>query len=284
MSEIPQNSRRSRFHQSLAAASRAISRGWDLYLFIIGYGAIFGFLGLAAWWLPDSDFPAAGPGAPMAPGMEHWFGSNRNGDDMMAPILKGSGMAIWLALTATVVGTGAGLLAGTVFYFLWRERGDRMLAAVSEWISALPAMVLALGLAAGWGTGFWPLVIILGGLCAVSVAGRATFWYREVEGRGDVLAARAIVDEFLTRIWQRTGATAAMLLPGVLLAVAALDFIFAGSGRLGHLLAEGQDHLIEAPWLFFFPGLALSILTILLAALAWAVRRTVQEPLQERLW
>ena len=297
MNEAPRNRRRSRLRQLLAAGLRAFSRGWDLYLFIIGYGTIFGFLGLAALWLPGLPAGQADAGLPIPPGGEpgaaHWFGLNHRGDDMMAPILRSSGITVWLALLATVGGTAAGVLMGSAFSYFWRGRSDRPSAGATQWTSALPAMLPALALAAGWGTDFGSLVVIFGALCAIPVAGRASAWYREMERRGDVLAARAMgwsrarlfADEWLTRIWLRAGATAAMLLPGVLLAVATLDFALeTASGRLGHLIADGGRHLVDAPWLLLFPGLFLAILTILLAALGWAVRRTTQEPLQERLW
>ena len=293
----PGNRPRPKFRQLLSRCWQSFSRGWDWHLLAAGYGATFLLCGIAALWLPDMPevfirshlTPPPLDGAPTA---EHWFGLGPGRIDMMAPVLKSAGLSVWLSLLATLAGVIGGVLTATALHCVWRGGwlGDLASAA-----TATPAVIAVLLLVSGWGAGFWTLVMILGACCAIPIAARCAEWYLEMDTRGDVLAARAMGwsrwrlagDQFLTRIWRRSAASAAMLLPGVLLAEGTIGFIRDGGGdlrRIGHLIAAGRDHSLDAPWLLFWPGAVLGGLAMLLAAFAWAVRRTVDEPVHERLW
>ena len=80
------------------------------------------------------------------------------------------------------------------------------------------------------------------------------------------------------------------LLPGVLIAEAALGFSGAGerinpaSYRLGTLIGSGEIFRFDAPWLVFFPGMMLWILAAVLVSFSWAVRRTLGEPIDDRIF
>ena len=159
MSDTHQNRRRPRLRQSLHRAWQALWLGWDLYLFVVGYGMVFGLLGVGAVLLPDlqSGFVESTSVelAPQwaAPDARHWFGTDRDGIDMMSLILRASGHSVWLALVATVWGAFAGLFLATVFFLVWRERGYRMLDRLSGGVLAIPGFFVLVTLAAGHGAG-----------------------------------------------------------------------------------------------------------------------------------
>ena len=301
MPTVHQNRRRPKMRQMLQQLWHALMVGWDLYLFAFGYGIVFVLLGIAAISLSGHSMSTSamsdGPGW-TAPNAVHWFGTSRDGIDMMGPVLHAAGRSIWLALLATVGGSLAGLAVATLFFFVWRERGYRMLDRLAGWGAAIPAIFMVLTLAAGHGAGFGVTLLILSGLCALFVAGRSGRWFHELESSGDVLAARALgysrrrllIDHLFTRLWKHAAASATTLLPGVLLAEAALGFTGIGAqvspaaNRIGMLIGEGNETLFDAPWLVFFPGLVLWILCVVLATFAWAVRRTLGEAIDERLF
>ncbi len=299
-----QNRRRSRWQQGLHRAWHGLLIGWDWYLFTFGYGIVFILLAMAAMGLQGSvsEPPEAGatPALPLwtAPDSRHWFGTDRGGADLLEPILHASGRSSWLALLATTAGASVGLGVATLAFFVLRERGCLMLQRLGNAAAAIPGILLLFILSAGHGAGFVASWLLLGGICALFVAGRSGRWLLELERRGDVLSARALgysrrrllVDHLFTGLWKRAACSAAGLLPGVLLAEACLGFTGIGqrispaTDRLGGLIASGRDAMFDAPWLVIYPGLALAILSVTFATFAWAVRRTLGEPVDDRLF
>ncbi len=302
MPSPPQNRRRSRFRERIRRAAKSLIEGWDFYLFAVGYGIVLGLLGVAALAFPVLESEAIVGFGDLAealpPGDHHWFGTNRDGVDLLAPVFAAAGRSVWLVLVATVLGSVFGLALATVICFLWRERGYRWLERLSGAVGSLPAMFLLFVFAAGYGAGTRATMGTLGALAGLFVAGRAGNWYRDLENQGDVLAARALgfsrgrilVEQLLPRLWPRVAACAATLLPAALLAEAGLGFSGAGAtvapaeGRLGAFLGAGHDALFDLPWLLWWPGVVLAVLTIVLASLAWAVRRTLDQPIDERIF
>ncbi|MCB1089621.1 MAG: hypothetical protein KDM63_21455, partial [Verrucomicrobiae bacterium] len=231
-----QNRKRSRVKYSMDRSWRAFSKGWDFYLFVVGYGLVFGLLGIAALALPDLP-PGATSGSvwtteETAPGTTHWFGLTHSGSDWMGSVLHGAGVSVWLALLGTMIGVSLGLLVGMLWGFLFQDRGERMLSSADRMLSPIPALVVVLALGAGWGTEFLTVAMMLGFLCAIPLAAKVTGWFGEMNWRGEVVAARAMgwtrgrlmLDQLCTRVWKQAAALAAMWLPGILSALTALDF------------------------------------------------------------
>lgn len=291
------NRRRSRAGLWVSRLARRGAFGWDAYLFGLGYGSLLGLLGGAAWWLPDLAVDGAGAGVPLPaghrPGPGHWFGLDPSGTDLMAPVLKGAGLSLWVAVIAVAGGTAGGALIGAALHYLMPGRPDGgARRPAGNPFATLPALIAALAGAAGFGAGFWTMTAVLGLVTAISLAGRVRTWFREGALSGDAVAARAMgwsrrqlmAEQWRSWLWKRAGASAAATLPPALLAESAVGMAFGGHRRIGYLLAEGLQGLFGAPWMWLFPGLVLSAVLILLAGLAWAVGRCVQEPPLERLW
>lgn len=270
-------------------------------MFVIGYALVFGLLGVAALVLPGLESggiagDADGVGG-AAPDARHWFGTNREGIDLLAPVLGAMGRSLWLAGVATGLGALLGLGLATGMAHLMGGRGCRVLRRFAGLWICLPAMWVALTLVAGHGAGAGVVLVILGSLCVLRVAGQGAAWHEALEARGEVVAARALgfsprrilVESVLSGIWPRAASSAAGLLPAVLLAEAGLVFSGAGYGvrpagdRIGAYLADGGEAMLDLPWLLIASGATLSVVTLSLAAFAWAVRRTLGVPVEERM-
>ncbi len=127
------------------AASAAI-------LVLIGSGAV-----LSLVWLPNDplDFITDEPLAPAAPGM--WLGSDYLGRDVLARLLDGARITLFMALSATLlahlIGDTMGLLAAT--------RGgavDAVLSRMVDVILSLPKIIVGLVVVAALGTSAWVIV------------------------------------------------------------------------------------------------------------------------------
>jgi peptide/nickel transport system permease protein len=295
MSNPFQNRRRPKFRQALWRAMKKLWIGWDLALLLVGYSMIFGFAGLlfqksGAYPLfnPDPDAIAWSP-----PDAQHWLGRDGGSMDMLLRTVRAGAVSLWAAGLATVAGSFAGLVLATLMALTIRDRGYRILTGLTDLVSCVPAIVLALILFAGIGGGFLNSVVIFAVLIAFFTVGRASRWFFELEFSGDVLAARGLGysrlrllrENFLSHLWPKTAAWVAGLLPAVLLAEAALSFAGFGLGKespsLGRLIAEGRTVMFEAPWLIIYPGLVLWALAVVLAMLGWVARRTAQAEVAE---
>jgi peptide/nickel transport system permease protein len=108
-------------------------------------------------WLPQDpfDFVSDMPFAPPAGGM--WLGSDHLGRDVLARVLDGTRITLFMALTATLLahllGDTLGLLAAT--------RGgwvDMVLSRIVDVILSLPKIIVGLVVVAALGTSIWVII------------------------------------------------------------------------------------------------------------------------------
>jgi ABC-type dipeptide/oligopeptide/nickel transport system permease subunit len=177
-----------------------------------------------------------------------------------------------LALTLAI-GAPLGLAAG-----YWGGWVDAILMRLVDVLLAFPGLLLALGIVAIRGPSQASIIIAVGlaGMPGYARVARAAAL--EVRNQPYVQAARALGASDLRLLVRHIAPNAlgAMLafatvqLGWSLLNAAALSFLgLAGSParpEWGTLLADGREHLVEAPWLSLAPGLALT-LTVLAANL-----------------
>ncbi len=209
----------------------------------------------------------------LPPSRTHLLGTDFFGRDLLSRLMYGGrttlGVAVLAVGLATLLGTGAGLLAG----YTKGWRGQFWVAGI-DLLLAFPALILALLVVAVLGPGLGVAGV------AVGIAGAAAL-ARVV--RGVTLSARA---QMYVEAARAAGATPNYimrqhLLPDVLapvlalatldtgraiLTVAALGFLGLGAAppqaEWGLMLYEGRQHLATAPWVSLFPGLAI-MLTVL---------------------
>jgi peptide/nickel transport system permease protein len=204
---------------------------------------------------------------------EFILGTDRLGRDILSRILHGSRYAVAISLLGisfgTVVGTTLGLVAG--YFRGWLEAVIMRLVDVTH---ALPSVLLALALAAAWGSSFQSVIIVVVFVIWVYFARlvRAeTLSLRE----GDFVARARVVGAGHVRIMFRhilpnvlnTVIVMATLQVGVVIILeATLSFLGIGIPRpapaWGLLVADGRQLIVSAWWISFFPGLAI-LLTVL---------------------
>jgi peptide/nickel transport system permease protein len=166
-----------------------------------------------------------------------------------------------------------GLAAG-----YWGGRVDGILMRLVDILLAFPGLLLALGVVAILGPGPVAVTIAVGVAGMPGYARVARAAVLEVRNQPYVQAAQALgasdlrllLRHILPNALGPLLAFATVQLGWSLLNAAALSFLgLAGPParpEWGNLLADGREHLAEAPWLSLAPGLALT-LTVLAANL-----------------
>jgi oligopeptide transport system permease protein len=187
------------------------------------------------------------------------LGGDRLGRDVLAKVVKGSQVSVWVGVLAALLATAIGTLLGALAGFFGGKVGDLL-----EWLynvfTSIPEILLIFAFAAVFGRGIGTVVIILAlvGWTGLYRQVRAEFMKHAV--REYVRAAEAIGASVWSRMFRH-------ILPNVshvvfvrmsLLAVAFIKFevilSYLGLGvgvddvSWGTMLAEAQSELILGHW------------------------------------
>jgi peptide/nickel transport system permease protein len=182
-----------------------------------------------------------------------------------------------------VFGSLVGLIAG---YFPW---SDWMLMRIVDAAMALPSLMLALALVSIGGPGLQNVIIALGITYAPRLARVARSAVLSLRERTYVEAAKAIGVGNLRIVALHVFPNAispilvqlTLTFASALLAEASLSFLGVGVPPYvpswGSIIANGRAHMIRAPWLLVFPGVAI-VLSVLSLNMMGDALRDVADP------
>jgi peptide/nickel transport system permease protein len=205
--------------------------------------------------------------AGQTPSGAHPLGTNALGQDIMSRVLVASRLSLELAVAATVISTGLGLLLGALPSLFGTALG-RFVDGVIRVTVAFPGLLLVLFLAVVFG------VTTYGALLAVGLAGvpymarLARSLIRSLENREFVAAARiagvrrskVLTRHILPNVAEPLIINATMTAGSAVLAFAGLSFLGIGiqapSYDWGQLLQTGQSQLYTNPAAILGPGAA----------------------------
>ena len=207
------------------------------------------------------------------PSMAHWFGLDELGRDILARLLIGARISLLVgavvvgisASVGTVLGSIAGYYGGVV---------DDVISRVSDILMAFPGLLLAIAVVAVLGPSLTNVVLALTLIGWVGYARLVRGQVLRVRELEYVQAARAL-GAATPRILARhvVPATlpalivqATLGMGGAILAEASLSFLGLGvqppAPSWGTMLNYGRSHLLDAPHVTIFPGLAIAVLVL----------------------
>jgi peptide/nickel transport system permease protein len=210
----------------------------------------------------------------LPPSMDHPFGTDALGRDLLARIGHGTVATVILAVAVTAVALAIGLLWGLLL------RGSSVVSTMN----AVPPTVVALIVAAVAGPGVLGAAIAVAAVLWAPLAAHARSLALEQHAAQYMDSARALgasgtwllTRHVLPAVVPAVVRNAVVRIPGVALAVASLGFLGLGaqppSPEWGLLLADGMSYVERAPWLVAFPVAALASLGVLSAGLAARIR------------
>ena len=207
------------------------------------------------------------------PTSTHWFGLDELGRDILARVLVGARISWLVGLVVVGVSSIVGVVLGSMAGY-FGGRVDDAISRVMDVLMAFPGLLLAIALVAVLGPSLTNVVVALASIGWVGYA-------RLV--RGQVLRAREL--EFVQAA-RALGATTPRILlrhvvptalpalsvqatlgmGGAILAEASLSFLGLGvqppTPSWGTMLSYGRVHVLDAPHLTIFPGLAIAVLVL----------------------
>jgi peptide/nickel transport system permease protein len=207
------------------------------------------------------------------PSAAHPFGLDELGRDILARVLAGARISFLVGLTVVGVSASVGTLVGAVAGYFGGV-ADEVISRAIDTLLAFPGLLLAIALVAVLGPS---LVNVLFALTLIGWVGYARLV------RGQVLRARELEYVQAARalgagpgrvLWRHVvpSAMPAVLvqatlgMAGAIIGEAALSFLGLGvqppTPSWGTMLNGGRAHLLDAPHLTVFPGMAIALLVL----------------------
>ena len=230
--------------------------------------AVIGF-----FWTPygptDMDFMLKNAG----PSLQHPFGCDNFGRDILSRIMNGMGTTCLVALSSIAIGVVFGTIIGSVtgFFGGWI---DEVVMRVSDAISAFPSVLTALIFISVLGPGKVNVILALGILFIPSYARivrSEIIRYKELEfvKSAQVMGAsrfRIIFVHILPNALVSMLTSATVGFNNAVLAEASMSYLGLGvqppEPSLGLMLSDAQGYLQAAPWYVIFPGIMIVVIIL----------------------
>jgi peptide/nickel transport system permease protein len=226
------------------------------------------------------------------PSSTHLFGTDNLGRDLLTRILYGGRISLSVGFFSVLFATAAGTIIGLVAVYY--RRLDGLIMRILDGFMAFPDIILAITLAAIWGSGMWSITLAIGTAMTPRMARMVRSVALTVKEMDYVESARAVG----TRDWKIllkyylpncispiiVQATAAFA--GAILAESALSFLGIGivppTPTWGGMINEGRQYLASIPTISLFPGLAIGIAVLGLNLLGDGFRDVLDPRLRDR--
>jgi peptide/nickel transport system permease protein len=202
------------------------------------------------------------------PSAKHLLGADELGRDILSRILFGARIVILVCFSATAVASVLGVGLGLVAAYCG-GRVDNLAMRFADVLLSFPAFLLAIALVAFLGANLINIVLVIAltrlpryarliRSSALSVKQTEYFHATRSLGAGH---ARIIGRHLLPNCLGPIVVYSTLTLGDSILTISGLSFLGLGiqppTADWGVMLVRGKEYLLTAPWLAFFPGMAI---------------------------
>lgn len=218
-----------------------------------------------------------------APSAKHICGTDKLGRDVFARVIYGArtSLTATFAVVAIIFALGSvlGVLAG--YFGGWV---DTIIMRVADMMVSFPGMVFAIAIAGILGASVKNAVIAVALVSWTKYARLARSLVLKIRNRDFVAAAIVTGSKtpyilrkyMLPNVIPTLVITAATDIGGMMLELAGLSFLGFGAKaptpEWGLMLNEGRQFISNAPWMMFYPGLAIFVVVVVFNLLGDALR------------
>lgn len=221
----------------------------------------------------------------LSPSLQHLFGTDWMGRDMLARTLSGLSLSIRIGILTAVVSAAVALFLGTASAVLGRK-ADAVISWCIDLVMGIPHILLVMLISLACGRGFvgvvagvalshWPSLarVIRGELMQLRQAP-----YILVAEKMGVSKLQNVKRHMLPHLLPQFLTGLILLFPHAILHESSVTFLGFGLSSeqpaIGVILSESMQYLTTGKWwLALFPGLALVLVVVLFALLGERVRR-----------
>ena len=207
------------------------------------------------------------------PSLQHWFGLDELGRDILSRILSGARISLLVSLVVVSISASAGIFIGSMAGY-FGGRVDEIISRIIDILLAFPGLLLAIAMVAVLGPSLVNVVLALSLIGWVGYARLVRGQVLRARELEFVQAARALgastsrvlVRHIIPTALPAVSVQATLGMGGAILAEASLSFLGLGvqppTPSWGTMLNYGRVHLLDAPHLTVFPGLAIAVLVL----------------------
>ena len=208
-----------------------------------------------------------------APSLAHWLGTDEIGRDVLSRVIFGARASLKAGVVSVLIslslGVPIGLLSGYVGGFL-----DGLLMRIVDAMLACPFLILAIALAAFLGPNLTNAMIAIGisAMPAFIRLTRAQTLSTKVEDYVEAAKAvgnphyRIVLRHILPNILAPIMVQATLAIAAAIIAEASLSFLGLGQQppdpSWGSMLNTAKNFLSLAPWMAWWPGLAIFVVVL----------------------
>lgn len=209
----------------------------------------------------------------LAPGKEHWFGTDNLGRDYFTRALYGGRVSLQVGVFSMLVSTVFGTLWGTISGYLGGV-ADLVMMRIVDILMSIPSFLLLIILNAFIAPGLVTMVFIISLFAWMGVARIARAETMTLKERDFVLASRSMGEKKLLimlfhivpNMIPTIIVSGSISIANAILTESSLSFLGFGvqlpMSSWGNMLQGAQAQILVRPYMAFFPGL-LILLTVL---------------------
>lgn len=246
------------------ARNRLAAAGFVVFLAIIGL-AVF-----APWVAPASPIKTDFTAYLQPPSARHLLGTDELGRDVLSRVIFGARASLEAGIVSVGFAVAAGLPLGLVAGFYRGRLGD-VLMRLTDAMLAFPPLILALAVAAVLGPGLGHAMIAIAVVLVPVFMRLMRAEVLQQREREYVEAVRALGAWDRRIIWRHLLPNSlapivvqgSLNIAGAIITEATLSFLGLGTQpptpSWGSMLNAAQQYLTQAPWLSFWPGIAIAL-------------------------
>jgi ABC-type dipeptide/oligopeptide/nickel transport system permease subunit len=238
----------------------------SLFLLVLCLGA-----SLSAPLLPVHDpYEINLEASKVAPNLDHPFGTDAKGRDIFSRVLHAGSTSLGVALAAACISSGVGFAVGLAAGYCG-GKVDMLLMALVDVVLSFPSLLLAVAISLVFPPGVHTVTIALSAVGWTSFARLVRGHVLTLNGSAFVDAARAMGCGHVRIMVRHIAPLCIPLmlvmmgikLGGFILTEATLSFLGLGPQpplpSWGSMISAHRAYVLSAPWMVFFPGMALSV-------------------------
>lgn len=242
-----------------------------LFLLSVVFVLILGAAAMAAPWIVPYDPVVQDLEARFEPpGLAHLLGTDNFGRDVASRIIYGSRSALLVGIVSVSIAATLGLIVG-LLAGLAAPWADNVLMLLMDSLLSFPTILLAITVVSFLGYGLLQVMLAIGVIYSPVFARLVRAETLAIRTEGYVEASRAlgtpilkivgrhIVPNLLGRVIVQGSITFALSV----VIEASLSYLGLGTQppapSWGLMLKDARNYLAQAPWMAFYPGLALAL-------------------------
>lgn len=206
----------------------------------------------------------------MGPSMNHPFGTDELGRDVLSRMIWGSRVSLMVGFVAVGIAVFIGVFLGSIAGYYGGKIDGFIMRCVDVMLS-FPVFFLILAVIAFLEPSIWNIMIVIGCTSWMGVCRLVRAEFLRLKEMDFVVAARAqgmsdlriIFRHILPNALAPVFVSAILGISGAILTESALSFLGIGvqppQASWGNILSAGKDNIEIAWWLSFFPGLAILV-------------------------